>query len=265
MLLLSVALATHFLRGHQASLAALRRVDRDLAHRTADLEATRADLNRAQTVAGIGSWVYELAHDSMRLSDETCRIFALPNGTIGRWQAFQARVHPDDRDAMESAWQETLKGILTADGVRWVCQKALMQFAADGTPLRAVGTTQDITERKQTQTALQESKDFLRTVIDEIPDPVIMKDHKGDFLLCNKTVAQLYNADPEAMVGKNDGDFGVSRAMSDSFRDNVLAIMARGVDEIVFEDSRDATTGELRHYRSIKKPLVSGKSPIETA
>ena len=151
-LLLSVALATHYLRGHQASLAALRRVDRDLAHRTADLEATRADLNRAQAVAGIGSWVYELAHDSMRLSDETCRIFALPNGTIGRWQAFQARVHPDDRDAMESAWQETLKGaelnhehrILSADGVRWVCQKALMQFAADGTPLRAVGTTQDL-------------------------------------------------------------------------------------------------------------------------
>ena len=45
--------------------------------------------------------------------------------------------------------------------------------------------------------------------------------------------------------------------MSDSFRDNVLAIMARGETEIVYEDSRDAVSGELRHFRSIKKPLKS--------
>ena len=104
---------------------------------------------------------------------------------------------------------------------------------------------------------MQESEDFLRTVIDEIPDPIIMKDRHGDFLLCNKTVAQLYNTEPSAMLGKSDGDFGVPKDMADFFRDNVLAIMARGKTEIVYEDSRNASTGEVRHYRSIKKPLKS--------
>jgi PAS domain S-box-containing protein len=88
-----------------------------------------------------------------------------------------------------------------------------------------------------------------------MPDVLVLKDHKGDFLLCNKTVANLYNTTPEAMVGKHDGDFGVPQAMADAFRENVQGIMARGEAEIVFEDSLDAASGEVRHFKSIKKPF----------
>jgi len=35
----------------------------------------------------------------------------------------------------------------------------------------------------------------------------------------------------------------------------VLAIMARGETEVVFEDSRNALTGEIRHFKSIKRPF----------
>ena len=113
----------------------------------------------------------------------------------------------------------------------------------------------DIFQRKQAEQALRASESFLRTIIDEIPDPLVLKDKQGNFLLCNQATATLYNSTPEAMVGKNDGDFGVPKDLADAMLHNVQAIMARGVSEIVFEDSRDAITGELRHYRSIKRPL----------
>jgi PAS domain S-box-containing protein len=94
-----------------------------------------------------------------------------------------------------------------------------------------------------------------QAVFDEIPDVVLLKDGKGDFLLCNQTVARLYGTTPDAMVGKHDDDFGVPKALADGYRANVLGIMARGQTEIVFEDSRDAVTGELRHFKSIKRPF----------
>lgn len=97
--------------------------------------------------------------------------------------------------------------------------------------------------------------DLLRTVIDQLPDVFLLKDAKGDFLLCNQTVAELYNTTPEEMVGKHDGDFGVPEDMAEFFRQNVLAIMASGRAEIVYENSRDAVTGEIRHFRSIKTPI----------
>ena len=113
----------------------------------------------------------------------------------------------------------------------------------------------DISQRKHAEQALRTSDSFLRTIIDEIPDPLVLKDQQGNFLLCNQATAKLYNTTPEAMVGKHDGDFGVPQDLADAMRKGTLAIMARGVADIVFEDSRDAATGELRHYRSIKKPL----------
>ncbi len=105
---------------------------------------------------------------------------------------------------------------------------------------------------------------LLQAVFDEIPDVIVLKDHKGDFLLCNQTVARLYNTTPEAMVGKHDDDFGLPKPLADAFRANVLDIMARGETEVVFEDSRDALTGDMRHFKSIKKPFkdASGQNQI---
>jgi len=96
---------------------------------------------------------------------------------------------------------------------------------------------------------------LFEAVFEEIPDVIVLKDAKGDFLLCNQTLAKLYNTTPEAMVGKHDGDFGVPKELADAYRTNVLGIMARGETEVVFEDSRNAITGEIRHFKSIKRPF----------
>lgn len=84
-----------------------------------------------------------------------------------------------------------------------------------------------------------------------------MKDAKGDFLLANQACATLYGTTPERMVGRHDDDFGVPKHVADGFRESVLRVMASGVTEVILEQSRDATTGQMRHYRSIKKPFKS--------
>lgn len=112
--------------------------------------------------------------------------------------------------------------------------------------------------------ALRSSQLLLRTIVDEMPDVFVLKDENGNFLICNQTVAKLYNTTPEAMIGKNDGDFGVPPELNELFRQNVLSIMKSGKAEIVYEDSRDSITGDVHHFRSIKKPLkdAEGKNQI---
>lgn len=131
----------------------------------------------------------------------------------------------------------------------------VMQKDADGEP-EMYCLDIDISDRKAAERALQASESFLRTVLDEIPDPVVIKDDKGNFLLGNRAVTTLYGATPEAMLGKHDGDFGVPQEMAESIRSSVLSIMAKGETQVVFENSRDNNTGAIRHYRSIKKPLL---------
>jgi PAS domain S-box-containing protein len=137
----------------------------------------------------------------------------------------------------------------------WVDNRKYPIRDAHGSIIGLFGIARDISEQKRTEQALRTSEHLMSAVIDEMPDVLVLKDHQGNFLLCNKTVAHLYNTTPEAMVGKHDGDFGVPQAMADAFRENVLDIMAGGETEIVFEDSRDAASGEVRHFKSIKKPF----------
>jgi len=102
---------------------------------------------------------------------------------------------------------------------------------------------------------LEAERAVLREVLDHSPDVIVVKDHAGNFLLGNRTVATLYGTTPEAMIGKDDGHFSATPEQAAFFRANVLEIMARGETEIVFEDSTDERTGETRHFQSIKKPF----------
>ena len=161
------AIRAHRLMREQESLQA------DLHQKVQELDATlgvlresESNLIRAQSVAHVGSWTYELGRDEMRLSAETCRIFGLCAGTRGSYESYLARVHPDDRHAVEEAWQATMVAgkvfqhehrIMVGETVRHVRQQADLSRAADGTPLRCLGTTQDITERKQVEEELRRS------------------------------------------------------------------------------------------------------------
>ncbi len=111
----------------------------------------------------------------------------------------------------------------------------------------------DLAEEVRT---LRQDVEVLRTIIDESPDVIVLKDHEGNFLLGNRLVAELYGTTPEQMVGKHDGDFSATAEQAEFFRQNVLSIMASGEMEIVLEDSTDDRTGETRHFKSIKKPFI---------
>ena len=161
------AIRTHRLMREQDGLR------RDLQQKVMELDDTlrvlresEANFIRAQSVAHVGSWTYELASDEMHLSAETCRIFGLPAGTTGNYESYLARVFPDDRSAVEEAWRAALASgdsfahehrIVVGESVRHVRQQADLTRTADGSLLRSLGTTQEITERKQAEQELKRS------------------------------------------------------------------------------------------------------------
>jgi diguanylate cyclase (GGDEF)-like protein/PAS domain S-box-containing protein len=99
-------------------------------------------------------------------------------------------------------------------------------------------------------------EDLLRTVIDESPDVILMKDWDGRFLLGNLALARLYGTTPEELVGYDDGAFNPNAEQVAFYLENVRSVMRGGETEIVMESSTDVETGEVRYFQSIKKPLI---------
>lgn len=157
--IISALFVSLLVRSFQGKMEELRALGQDLVKRTYDLEDGKAELQRAQAVAKVGSWVFDISQDLIRLSDETCRIFGLPEGTTGTHDAYLSRVFEEDRESVYNAWQEVFEGtgfdhehrIVVRDTLRWVRQKAEVLFDANGKAIRADGITQDISERKHSE------------------------------------------------------------------------------------------------------------------
>ena len=96
---------------------------------------------------------------------------------------------------------------------------------------------------------------LLRTVMDNMTDPVMLRDAQGHFTLVNQALASRYNTTPAAMLGKHDGDFGMLADQAERLRQSAMAVLSTRQTQVVFEDGHDMASGEVRHYKSIKTPV----------
>ena len=116
-------------------------------------------------MAQIGWWRLDTRENVLTWSDESYRIFGLPVGTPLTYETFLSAVHPDDRDFVDARWQAGLRGepydiehrLLVEGRVKWVREKAYLEYDEAGELLGGFGITQDITELKLAEQALRES------------------------------------------------------------------------------------------------------------
>jgi PAS domain S-box-containing protein len=65
----------------------------------------------------------------------------------------------------------------------------------------------EITERKQTEESLRASENKFRTLIENLPQKICLKDKNSVYLYCNENFARDLNARPDEMIGKTDYNF----------------------------------------------------------
>ena len=114
------------------------------------------------------------------------------------------------------------------------------------------------------QTPTIDPNTLLRTVIDENPNIILMKDWDGKFLIGNRALANLYGTTPDELIGKDDGAFNPNAEQVAFYLQNVREVMSQSQTQVVMEESTNAATGEVTYYQSIKKPLITreGKKQI---
>ncbi|MCL4507670.1 MAG: PAS domain-containing protein [Chloroflexi bacterium] len=92
----------------------------------------------------------------------------------------------------------------------------------------AILMAQDITGRKLAQHELEDERNLLRTLIDNLPDFVFVKDLEGRFVLSNQTHWQILGAaSEEQVIGRTDFDF-VPPALAQSYRADDRSVIESG-------------------------------------
>lgn len=75
----------------------------------------------------------------------------------------------------------------------------------------------DITERKTNELKIKQLLDLQQTVLDNIPGYVVCRDYDGQFLFANKQFADLFEKNPEEVIGLNDNHYGASESEIESY------------------------------------------------
>jgi two-component system cell cycle sensor histidine kinase/response regulator CckA len=151
-------------------------LEAEVLMRTADvrqereaLRVTEERMRFAMEAAGVGMWDMDYTTGVHTWSKTLEAQYGLQPGTFGgTFEAFIDRVHPEDREVLLETVGKAVKAggdfsvqnrTIWPDGtVRWLNGSGRVLLGADNEPLRAIGVSQDITERRRLEQQAQQAQ-----------------------------------------------------------------------------------------------------------
>jgi PAS domain S-box-containing protein len=169
-------------------------------------------MERAEQLAGSGSWDWDLETDELRWSDNVFRLLGLEVGEITPTpDDFVGLVHPDDRERVVRELLSARERGNLPDAVyrvRWPdgTGHVLRAFSTaaqerQGRPSRIVGCVQDITELSAAQRQAAQSLTLIETLEALAPVGFAFVDRDFRIVRINKTLAEAYGSRPEDQIG----------------------------------------------------------------
>ena len=175
-------------------------------------------MKNAQYVGGLGDWEFDCKTKEVSWSDELFRLFAR-NPEMGppSFEEFIASYIPEDAARLKNAIEMSSKtgGNYELDlqlkmaGHQEFYHYTVGQVLRDsnGTIIKWYGIIQDITDRKQFEIKVNTERKLLRTLIDNLPDSIYVKDRLGRKIITNQVDMDLMHIDNEEdALGKTDLD-----------------------------------------------------------
>ncbi len=140
------------------------------------LQRSETSLKLAQQIARFGNWEHDLHNNILYWSDQIYKIFEIDRNQFGAsYDAFLDLIHPDDKNMVNNAYNESLRlkkpyniehRLLMKDGrIKYVLEDCETEFDGDGLPIISRGTVRDITDRKEIELKLEESKENLELAL----------------------------------------------------------------------------------------------------
>lgn len=157
------------------------------------LKSSEARLRLALEVGRLATWDWNVETGDVAWSDEHYRAYGYGVGDITpSYEAWIARVHPEDRAATEAALAEARAGrkpyahefrALHPDGeVRFFAARGIFFYDDHGRPARMIGVMEEVTERKRREAALRESDERLRLIVESALDYAILISDPRDLI-----------------------------------------------------------------------------------
>jgi PAS domain S-box-containing protein len=114
---------------------------------------------------------------------------------------------------------------------RWLETHAVPFKDTDGNIISLLGVTRDVTDRKLSETALIKSEQYLENIINNIGDPVFVKDEQSNLLLVNDAFCKIFKLSKQDIFGKTLAE-NVTEDERESFLRIDRQVLETGIENV---------------------------------
>ena len=238
-----------------------KRVKNELEH-----EKLQILLKEKSEIAKIGSWEYDAVTDTLTWSDMTKMIHEVPMDFVPDLakgidfykegyskNTISLAVHKAMVDG--TPWTEKLQ-LITAEGKeKWVIAAGKALFK-NGEFIGLIGTFQDVNDTVEADIKTKENEKLLRTLIDNLPLNVFIKDLDSRKILANKSEVAFCGLTHESeILGKDDYAF-YDEATAKSSREEDVFVMQTLTPILSKETINVKKNGDITTFMTSKLPLI---------
>ncbi|WP_407184589.1 sensor protein FixL [Bradyrhizobium centrosematis] len=225
---------------------------------------------------GVGTWDLDLTTRELDWSDTAKALLGIERDQPASYELFLSRLQPADRERVESAikrvsergggFDVSFKVANASGSWQWIRARAGLIRDEHGVARHLSGIFLDVDEEKQVEEALRTRESHLRSILQTIPDAMIVIDGHGIMQLFSTAAERLFGWSEHEAIGQN-----VSILMPEPDRTRHDSYIARyrttndphiiGIGRIVTGKRRDGTTFPM--HLSIGE-MESGGEPYFT-
>src|SRR4051812_9056953 len=177
----------------------------ELLQKEEALHAIEDRVALAAEAAHLGVWELDLTNNNIWISDKLRALFQL-NAEELSYEAFQERVHPEDRVDRDAAIKKAIETnggfeaeyrIVLPDGtVRWIGGRGRCLTNGDSKHTRLVAVSMDVTERKQ-------AEELLGLATEASPSGILLVNSEDQIVLVNAHIEEAFGYQREELIGKS--------------------------------------------------------------
>ena len=164
-----------------------------------ELEQMTTRLALAVRAGGVGVWDFDIVNNVLVWNDQMYALYGINKKDFGgAYEAWQSGLHPDDREQADTEILMAISGekefdsefrVLWPDGtVRNIRAISIVHRDSEGKPLNMIGTNWDITEQKQAEALIKQTRLNYETFFNAIDDFLFVSDTEGNIIHTNATV-----------------------------------------------------------------------------